>query len=449
MRLAAPLLLFGSFFCANPQLFSREAVDEVVPQNALTSTTRFQNGAVFIQRDLPGSEIVHLEVNVKLGQADLPENKRAINGMTFDLMTMATKKFPKKKIFEITEKYSIGLQCNGGIEQSGCEIDTVVENFERAFDLVTSSFKEPLFEAEDIVLTKQRRTAQFQQETQNPEQFVNSLVNTIFYPPGHPYRHIPVDAIAQIKDITASDLVNYHKSLLNSHALQVVYVGPKLSGQHTKMIESFITSWKGTPLNARDIPAPKFDPKSKVVFEHRAIPTAYIRAKFNAPGVTSKDHATSKVLFEILGEELHEEVRTKRSLSYSIGALTLQLEQGIGILVASTSKPKETIATIAEVLKKVSSTLYSQEKLNEYKNVFTTSHYLTMESHNSFAGALAASAMYFNDANLLYQFPKKIRAVNPADVQKLAKETLTKIRIGIIYDKEKFKPEWTEPLTSL
>ncbi len=418
-------------------------------QAALTTSKTLANGIIFIQREIPKSDITHLEINFPTGQQDLPEAKRATTAFAFNTMPMSSKKFSKEKIYALTEKLSIGLQCTGGIEQSGCQVETVAENLDPALDLLASVILEPSFNKEDVELNRQRMTAEFQSESQNPEQSVNSLVNTIFYPAGHPYRHLPADAIVQVAKLTGEDLRTYHKSILNGQDLQIIYAGPKLSPKMEKKIETLFAK---LPRNKRIITSvlpPAYSDKTTYVFEHRPIPTAYIRAKFNAPGASSKDSAASRVLFEIMSEELHEEVRTKKSLSYAIGAMTLQLEQGLGVVSASTSKPRETIETIALVLRKIRDTPYTAAKLAEYKNVFTTTYYLTLETHDNLAAALSNAQFHLGSAAALYDLPAKINAVTAADVQRIAKDILRQMRIGVIYDKEKFMPEWADPITKL
>ena len=418
-------------------------------QAALTSTKNLANGIVFVQREIPGSEIAHLEVTFPSGQQDLPEDKRELTPFTFEVMPIGSKSYSKEKIFALTEKLSINLQCVGGIEQAGCQVETVSENLSPAIKLLTSIILEPSFNKQDVEVFRQRRTAEYQSDSQNPEQHVNSLVNTIFYPVGHPYRHLPEDAIQQVAKLSADDLKNYHKSILNGQDLQIIYAGPKLSSATEKQIETAFAKLPKNPRKKLIPPPPAYNPKAVYAFENRPIPTAYIRAKFNAPGAASKDAAASRVLFEIMSEELHEEIRTKRSLSYAIGAMTLQLEEGIGVVTASTSKPRETIDTINLVLKKIRDTTYTEAKLAEYKNVFTTTYYLTLETHDSLASALSLAQFHLGSADRLYDLPGKIQAVTAADVQRIARDIIKQMRVGVIYDKEKFMPEWADPITKL
>lgn len=430
-------------------VFGQSLEESAKRQAALTSTKTLANGIIFVQREIPGSDIAHLEVNIPSGQQDLPEDKRELTAFAFDVMPTGSKSFSKDKIFALTEKLSINLRCAGGIEQSGCQVETVSENLDTALKLLASVVTEPSFHKQDVELLRQRRTAEQQAERQNPEQHVNSLVNTIFYPVGHPYRHLPDDAIQQVAKLTADDLKSYHKSILNGQDMQIIYAGPKLSAAIDKKIVAAFAKLPKNPRKKLIPPPPAYDPKVVHAFEHRPIPTAYIRAKFNAPGASSKDAAASRVLFEIMSEELHEDIRTKRSLSYAIGAMTLQLEEGIGVVSASTSKPRETIDAMHTVLKRIRDTTFTEAKLAEYKNVFTTTYYLTLETHDSLASALSHALFHLGAADRLYELPMRIQAVTSADVQRIARDILKHMRVGVIYDKDKFMPEWVDPITKL
>jgi predicted Zn-dependent peptidase len=125
------------------------------------------------------------------------------------------------------------------------------------------------------------------------------------------------------------------------------------------------------------------------------------------------------------------------------------MHQGIGVISASTSKPKETIETISTVVKELRDKKLSPDELREYKNVFTTSYYLTMETHEQLSAALSATQAYLGDASMLYELPSRIDAVTPDDIQRVARDVLKNFRVGIVYDKAKFDEQWVNPLRSI
>jgi predicted Zn-dependent peptidase len=49
----------------------------------------------------------------------------------------------------------------------------------------------------------------------------------------------------------------------------------------------------------------------------------------------------------------------------------------------------------------------------------------------------------------MYEVPAKLSAVTPEDIKRVAQSVLTKFRFGVVYDKEKFKTSWLDPVRSL
>lgn len=415
----------------------------------LTSVDKIRNGMALIVKETPGSDIVSLSVTFMTGSADTSFNRRAINQLALESMTYSTKSFSKQKIFALSEKYSIGLACSGGVEISQCAASTISDYLPQAIDLLAAVTLEPSFNNDDVKLAKQQRIADFQQQIQNPESHVNNVVNSIFYDQQHPFRLLPEDGVKQTQELNASDLKNYHQSLLDSSKMFITYAGPKLTNAMRSKIENKFKKIPNRKTPDKIVVAPAYDPTKKTAFEHRKIPTAYIRLKFNAPSITAKDAAAADIMFEILSERLQEEIRTKRSLSYAVYAGTIQYSQGIGVISVSTSKPKETIDAMASVIKTFKERGVTQDELNEQRNVFTTSYFLTLESQGSLAGALSSFQNYFGDARELFNLPNRLSAVTPQDVARVGKDTLRNFRVGVVYDKEKFEPKWLKQLENL
>jgi predicted Zn-dependent peptidase len=416
---------------------------------ALTSITKLKNGIPIIARETPGSEIIHLEINFATGTSKLPSNRRALNLLTFDTMPFASKKFPKEKIFALSEKYSFSIECKGGVESSHCQVETIRDYWPQALELLLQVVLQPNFNSDDTALSKKRRIAEFQRETENPEARSNAVVNSIFYDRNHPFRLLPEEGVSQTQSLSSDDLKNYHQTILDASIISIVYAGPKIPKSTLDSLERNLGRIGRIQRQATPVPSPTFDPKNSLAFEHRPIPTAYIRLKFNAPSALSPDAEAADLMFEILSEKLHEEVRTKRSLSYSVHAGSIQYSQGIGMIAVTTSKPRETLESIANVIRKLRDNGVSKDELEEYRNIFTTTYYLTMETHDSLAAALSTSQTYFNNAMRLYEIPAKLNAVTADDIQRVAKATLTNIRGGIVFDKDKFTPQWFDPIRAL
>jgi predicted Zn-dependent peptidase len=146
----------------------------------------------------------------------------------------------------------------------------------------------------------------------------------------------------------------------------------------------------------------------------------------------------------ILSEELESEVRTKRSLSYAVYAQQVSLAMGIGVIHASTSRPKETLEAIMPVVKKLRDEKLSKEDLERHKTVFATGYFLTLEEHGSLASSLASSYLYNGNTNRLYDMPRELEKVTPEDIQRLAKQHFKGFRLGVVYRNKDFQKPWAE-----
>ncbi len=173
-----------------------------------------------------------------------------------------------------------------------------------------------------------------------------------------------------------------------------------------------------------------------------------MRIKFNSVPVDSKDMTAARVLFRILDYKLNEEVRTKRSLSYGIYAQPIFYSIGIGMLIATTSQPKETLDVVATTIKDFLKKPLSQDEVEEYKNIYETAYFLTLEEHSSLCNALGSHLIYKNEINSFYDFPRQLEIINAEELHTLAKKLLKDFRMGVVYKESKFDPKWSSGFLS-
>lgn len=416
--------------------------DTIKTQKALTSNHKLKNGIPVVIRNVEGSDIVAVNVTFGTGLRDLPPSKKVLNDWLWPSLTMASTETPKAEVFQTVEKYGLEMGCQGGIELSTCALGTIDDYWSKGLTLFASLITKPAFKEEDLKLTRDRLMAQLKNTPSNPEAYVNEIINSIFYPKGHPYRSNHDESMPELEKLGRQDIVDLHKQLLNAGIMQIVVA---TSMPATKVVADLDAAFGAIPAAAFTPvkpEAPKFDEKAAFAFHDRELPTAFIRIKTNAVPITDKDAIATKLLFEILSEELGDEIRTKRSLSYAVHANVIQYSLGVGIISASTSKPKETLEAIQTVLDTVKNKTFTPEELEIFKRTFATSYYLTLESHNSLAGALATSKLFYGQAEELYDLPRKLDAVTPADIKRLAGELLSNLRIGVIYGRKDFEDSW-------
>ncbi len=427
-------------------LVAQELVKDatIALQKKLTIKSKLSNGIPVVYRQIEKSDIMQLDVAFAWGIADQKFEEQALPGIMFDTMAYAAKGWPKNKVFATTEKYSAAVGCSSGVEVSNCGLSTVNDFWDRLLPLFSAIVKAPSFTDSDIKLVLNRKEAQLKNEIKRPETYVNEVVNRVFYAPRHPYFLSSEESLKQLTTVKRKEVIDLHKKVLNADLMQLTVVG-SLPWEKVKAdLEKSFGNIK-TQQVVRNAPVkPAFNAAQAFAMEDKDNPTAYIAIKANVPGMLDKDAVGADLLFKILSEELENEVRTKRSLSYAVYAHDIRHQLGIGVISASTSKPKETLEAIQEVIDQVKKKRYSDEEIKQFKTSYATSYYLTLEEHSSLAGSLAKYNIYFKNTDPLYDMPRQLEKITAKDIQELANKYLVDFRMGVIYGKAKFDQQWAK-----
>lgn len=445
-RIVAPLL-FASIVSTRGIAAPIVSDDTIQTLKNLTTVGHLKNGIPVVYRQIPGSDIVHVDINFGFGMKDLPFGKKTLTRWLWAVAPRAAKDFPRERLYKTVEKYALEIGCSPAVEYTSCSLETINEYWDQGFPLISAVTKEPLLTEEDAALEKGKLEAELRSTPEEPQTYVNELVNKVYYPKNHPYRSTHDEGLNELKTLKTKDLAALHAQMLNANLMYIVVVGSLPKEKVMADLEKAFGTLPGKPTKAVQIAHPPYDPKNIYRFESRPIPTAYILAKFDAPGATHKDMVTSMLMFEILDQELGEEIRTKRSLSYSVYAHSLPYTVGIGIMGASTSKPKDTLEAMHAVLQRFKEKRYSDDELSEYKTAFSTHFFLTQETHASLAAALSRHYYYYQSVNPLYELPKLLDRVTSADIKRVANGILTKMRVAVIFNRDRFKDEWAKEIT--
>ena len=437
------LLAFAQIAVASP-LVSKETIQR---QKDFTSLHHTSNGIPVILRNEPSSKIALISIQFDYGLKDSKPGKKSVPGLMSSLMARATKSYSKDEMSRLTEKYALPLGCSSGIDQSSCSMETVETYWDATLPLLASVVKEPLFDPSDIKLYADRSIAGAKKIQSDPEDFVNEIANRVYYPLGHPYINPVADQISELPNIGPLELSNSHLEMLDAQRMSIVVVSNMDPKKILKDLNEHFGSLKANPNFKRyKVEYPDNHSLKKLSYEFRDIPTSYIRIKFPTPNATHPDAVAMKLLFDVLAEEMHTEIRTKRGLSYAAHAMTSQISIGHGVLAVSTPKPKEVIPVILSILKKSQTQLLPQSQLNEYKKGFATSYLASGETHSSLAGSLLGSWYYFGNTTNGYDFPTVLDKVSNKEIKKLASAYFKDMKIGFIGPASQFDESWFQAL---
>ncbi len=436
-KLTITLIVFSLFG------FAASLSANVDKQMKLTQNLKTKNGIRVLYRSSNSSPIFRLSINFEKGLKDLKPKDRVAYTMMMSLMPYSTKSKSKEETDKIKEKYSLAIGCGSGLELASCGLTSTDDNWEKGLDLLADILINPEFNQKGFETRRARAKSRLEATPQDPSSYSNDVLNKIYYGPGHPYYSDYKEDLFHLKSLKTSDLRKLHSVLKSSNKMFITVVSSLPAKTVMKKLDSLFGKIQKFPSISKKVVEPVFNPKNTVAFEHRDIPTAYIRFKFNLPDYTSADKTKIKLMLKVLSEELMNEVRNKRSLSYSVHSYGIENSIGVGVISVSTSKPEETIKVIQMVVDSIKNKKLSKSVLDEYKPVFKTRFYQRLESQGAFESSLSREYFYFKSTKPFYEFPDKINQITPDDIHQVANKYLKNMRVAAIFHKDKFKKKWT------
>ena len=413
-------------------------------QQKLTKYLKTKNGIKVLYRKSKSSPIFRIAVNYKKGTKDYIGKDDIGFSTMMSLMPYSTKSKTKEQIDKIKEKYSLYIGCGGSLEYSQCGLTTTDDHWKQGIELLTEVMLTPAFDKKGFETNVARTKSALEATPQDPESYVNSVLNKVYYGKNHPYASDYKESLFHLKSLKISDLKKLHSVLNSSNNIFITVVSSVPEKEVMNLINQKLGHLRSFPSIPKKVTQPEFQPKNSYAFEHRDIPTAYIKFKFNLPLHTSKETPAIKLMLRVMSKILTEEVRNKRSLSYSVYSYAITNSIGIGVMGVSTSKPKETLEVMQNVVDTMKNKKLTQTQLGEYKPVFKTYFYKSLESQGAFESSLTKEIFYSGKVDSFYNFTDSINKITPEDIQNVAKKYLKNFRIGTIFHKDKFKESWAK-----
>lgn len=439
-------MLIAGFILTAHETSGKALVTDATIQLQKNSTIHFEldNKIPVTYRMVPDSEIFLLTMSFHFGDAHLPPEQRPALGVMTQLMERGSKSYPREQLFSLLEKYATSISCGTGIELGNCVFSTLNPYVDELLPAFASVVLEPSFDVKETQIVLEQAIASESAAHQNPEAFVNEVVNDIFYGSKHPYWINQANKLKALSTIKRENLVALHQQLLSQVSKRIVVVGSQPLEELKAKLNKQFALLKTVPETSLSIPKPSYDAKNSYRIATRNIPTSYLRAKFVMPGIDSPDLLAAQLMMHILSEEFENEIRTKLSLSYSVYAQYIPYTMGIGVLHASTSRPQETLVAMRPIIQKLRDKKLGKDALERYKTVFATSYFLGLEEHARMASSLTSSMFYFKSSDKLYDMPRNLARVTPDDIQGVARKYLQQFRLGVVFKEKEFSPAWAE-----
>ena len=393
------------------------------------------SGIHVIHKPITANDVIAVALYIKGGSAALTPATAGIEQLIVSTVMSGTQKYTKDQFGALSTATGTEIGGAAARDYTSFTMRAVREHWDEAWDLFTQAVAHPIFPQNEVELARARQLNALKQRTDDPDSYLNMLSDSVTYA-GHPYALDPRGTQTSVAALTRDDLARWHKRRLTKANLLIVVVGNVSRAELTSKIAATLGSLPATGGATARVPA-LAAAKPTVTVVERQLPTNYIQGLYVAPSRASKDIPALQLATRLLSDRLFEEVRTKRNMTYAVGSGLSTGMVGRGTLYVTAVEPDTTLKVILTEVHRLQKEPVSRTLLQETMNTYATNYYMQQETNMGQAQQLGLWELTGGGWRNALTFVDRMRAVTPADVQRVASQYLKNARFVVVGDPKK------------
>ena len=412
-------------------------IDEVAATVESLVTEFDVNGLKVIVKRRAGSQTVAAGLYVRGGSRNITAQNAGIEALMWDVATEGSQSFPRAVMRKEVARMGTNLASGVNYDYSALVLGSTRQNFDHSWDIFTDVALHPAFTPEDFQREKTRMVVARGNINDVPDSFLEVLQSRVAYA-NHPYMNDPDGSAESINRLTVEDVRRFHTQLMQTSRLLIVIVGdldPAMVRE--RVAATFGKLPRGT--YKPDAP-PQFAFASPTVdFTQRDLQTNYIQGVFAAPPLTDPDIYPMRIASSLLNDRIFSEVRVRRNLSYAPSAFLRDQGANLGgIYVTSVGEnTNEAVSVMLYEISRLQREQAAPSELTSEVSGYLTKYYIGQETNAAQAGELARYELIGGGWRNSLHFLERLRAVSPADVQRVAKKYMRNLRFVVLGDPAK------------
>jgi predicted Zn-dependent peptidase len=393
------------------------------------------NGLKVLVKRRAGSQTVAAGLFIRGGSRNISAENAGIESLMLDIATEASASFPRERLRTELSRTGTVLGSSENYDYSVMSLTSTRSNFDRAWEIFTDVALHPAFTQEDFDLVKSRHLSSLRDDADDPDTYLQRLQEKVAYA-GHPYLNRPAGTVEAVSRLTLEDVRRYHQQMLETSRLLLVVVGDLDAAQ---VRERIAASFGKLPRGQyRQEPVPQLTFASPTVeVTQRGLPTNYIQGLFTAPPLTATDIYPMQVASSILRDRVFEEVRVKRNLSYAPSAFLNSQGANVGGIYVTAVDANQAVHLMLDEIKRLQTQPIDQLDITGVVSQYLTTYYLGQETNAAQAANLAEYELIGGGWKNSFDTISRLRAVTPADVQRVSQKYMRNLRFVVIGDPKK------------
>ncbi len=396
-------------------------------------------GIPVIFKQVTANDVIAVRMYLKGGSANLAPETQGIESFIGVLMTRGSEKYDKDEFATRAQATGTRISGTATYDYSVATLQAVAAHWDASWELFTQAVLHPTLPENEVELARAQILDGLRRRIDDPDDYLVKLANDLFFA-GHPYELDPEGTVESIENLTRDDLASWRADRLSKENLVLVVVGNVDRKDVETKISSAFGGLPATGGTARTAP-PVVPGPDRLRTAERDIPTNYIRGQFRAPAPANPDYAAMQAAMTVLQARLFEEVRTKRNLTYAVGAGVSTRMANYGLLYVTAVQPDTTIKVMFHEVDRLKQEALTPDELGEYVNPYLTRYWIEQETNMGQAAQLGSYELVGGGWERALDFQDRLRSVTPEDVRRVAGEYIGGMRFAVIGDPEKIDAE--------
>ncbi len=395
------------------------------------------NGMAVVVRENPVAPVVTASLQVRAGSRFETAETAGITNFLVRTMIRGTARRSGTQVAETAEDIGGSLDASGEVESAEIRGEALARHWEELLGLIAEVALEPSLRGEEIERERRLVLSQIKTRAETPFSLsLDTLLRELYG--SHPYAWHSLGLKSAVERLGRAQLAAHYRAVFRADRAVLAVSGQVSRERVVRAAERLFTKLPRS--GAHEVgAAPPAAPSGERRVLERPAQQAQILAGYLGPGLNDPAYPAFRVLGAVLGAgtagRLFAELREKRGLAYSLGALT-PFRTGPSFLVTYLGTAPENSAAaeaglLAE-LEKLRRAPVSDEELARAKAYLLGSFALDRRTNARQAWHLA----FFEVIGVGWDFPERyaraLEAVTTADVEAVAQRHLNRPSIVVL-----------------
>jgi len=410
--------------------------------------TKLSNGLevwMVEHKELP---IVALNLVLKTGQANEPDNRTGVAGMTAALLDDGTKTRSAVEISNGLQSIGAYMGAGSGWDSTNVTLQTLTRNLDKALEIFADVIQNPVFPEREFTSLRDRQVIGLRQQKANPNFIANTVYNKVLYG-SHPYGRDNTEAT--LKAIDRDDLIAHYNSTFRPNNGVLIVVGNYDKATMKSKLEDAFGDWKPGEIRARALPeAAPLSATAIYLIDRPGSAQSVVSIGHIGIDRMSPDYFPVVVMNSILGGAITSRIsmNLREDKGYTYGANSgITYRRAAGPFRAGgdmqTAVTKESVWELMKELKGIRGDIpITQKELDYNKQSLIRRYPAGFETVGAISNQLSNLVVYDLPDSYFNEYIGKINAVTLDDVNRVARQYIdpSKMAIVIVGDRKVIEP---------